>query len=134
MKMSRSKKRIFRKKTAALLVMRLLLSATAMAVDPNAPPPPRLSQITELRARQESEENSVQRIIAPPMVLQVQQVCTPAEQARQRIKQVGSKEEKQAGSVNVEAGHGEVKVESNEGTIENNVTVQVVNNNDRQCL
>lgn len=130
----RPRKRLLKKRTMVILVMRLLLSAAAMAVDPNAPPPPKLSQITEMRARQESEENSVQRIIAPPMVLQTQQICTPAEQARQRLRDMGASEEKTPGSVTVEAGHGEVTIESNEGDINNSVNIQVVNENERNCL
>lgn len=131
--MKRNRKKRMKKKTAAGIIVSLLLSASAMAVDPNAPPPPMLHTITELRMKQEQEENSVIRVIQQPVMLQTEQVCSPVEQARQRIREVGRSEEKFAGTVTVEAGHGEVAIDNNSGTVNNDVNVQVVNPNERLC-
>ena len=112
----------------------LLISSTALAVEPNPQNPELMNAISQMREKQEAEEGNVQRIIQQPVMLQTMQVCSPAEQARQRIKDVGTEEEKQIGTVTVEAGHGEVNVTDNHGEINNSVNVQVVNQNERSCL
>ncbi|MBI2980701.1 MAG: hypothetical protein HYY44_00030 [Deltaproteobacteria bacterium] len=131
--MKKISKQTRRRKTAILVLMRLLLSAAALAVEPNPHDPELLNAVSNMRQKQENEEGSVVRVIQQPVVLQTQQVCNPVEQARQRIRELGDGQNKVSGSVTVEAGHGEVNVESNEGTINSAINVQVVNPNERLC-
>ncbi len=121
-------------KAAVLLVMRLLLSATAFAVEPSNQDGSFLHVITNMRNKQESEENSVVRVIQQPVSIRQEQVCSSSEQARQRLKDLGALQKQAAGTVNVEAGHGDVKIDGNSGQINNSVNVQVVNQNDRKCF
>ena len=129
--MKRKQPRRNRRKIGLILAMRILLSATALAVEPGNGDPALLNAIHEMRMKQQAEENnSVVRVIQQPMRAQN---CSPVEQARQRIRDMGAKEGKAVGQVNVEAGHGEVKIDGNSGTVNNAVNVQVVNPNDRTC-
>ena len=116
-----------------LIIARLLLSATALAVEPGVGDPALLDAIHQLRVKQAEEEGSVIRVIQQPVMLQTQQVCSPAEQVRQRMRDLGAVKERTVGDVTVEAGHGEVTVDGNSGTIDNSVNVQVVNPNERIC-
>ncbi len=133
MKKNRPKKKGLGKKAVAFVIMRVLLSATAFAVDPHAPPPPKLEQMTEMRAKQEQEENSVTRVIQQPMMLQTQQVCTPVEQTRQRIRDLA--DNKETKSVNVEGSFGDNTIESSSGaTVNQIVELAMPGNNERNCL
>ncbi len=127
-----SKRKKILKKVSALILIRLLLSATAMAVDPPHHDDQTLQTLHEMRMRQEGEENSVVRMIQQPVAIQTN-ICSPVEQARQRIRELKS-QQKIAGDVVVEAGHGEVAVDGNNGTVNNSVNVQVVDTNDRKCF
>ncbi|QQR79609.1 MAG: hypothetical protein IPJ69_09650 [Deltaproteobacteria bacterium] len=120
-------------KTLLSLISLILLSSTLLAVEPDLHDPQMLQAITNMRQRQEGEEGSTVRVIQQPIVTRVEQGCTLSEQARQRIRDLGS-EKHTIGNVNVEAGHGEVTIDGNSGTINNSVNVQVVNNNDRKCF
>ncbi len=120
------------KRTALLLVVRLLLSTSALAVDPPHQDEEILNTLHQMRLRQEEEENVV-RVIQQPVVTQVRQVCSPVEQARQRLRDLAASKTRNIGDVTIEAGHGEVTVDGNSGTIDNSVNVQVVNPNDRFC-
>lgn len=113
--------------------MKLLLAASALALEPNPHNPELQNAVSNMRQRQEVEEGSVVRVIQQPVMLQTQMVCSPVEQARQRMREIDDEQNRIAGSVNVEAGHGEVNVESNEGTINSAINVQVVNPNERLC-
>lgn len=117
-----------------MLMAHLLVSAAALAAEPNPHDPALADAVSQMRQRQEQEEGSVIRVIQQPVMLQTSQVCSPVEQARQRIKDVGGKEGKAIGTVSVEAGHGEVAIDGNSGTVDNSVSVQVVNPNERSCL
>lgn len=132
MKKSPLKKRRSSRRVAILAVMRVLLSATAFAVEPPHHDQQILETLTQMRMRQEQEENVV-RIIQQPVVIS-QDACSPSEQARQRIRDLGGKDGKQFGTVSVEAGHGDVSIDGNSGEINNSVSVQVVAPNDRKCF
>lgn len=133
MKKLKNKRRNSGKKMVVLLIARLLLSATALAMEPNPHEEELLNAIHEMRVKQEGEEGSVQRVIQQPVMLQTQMVCSPVEQARQRMRDLAAVKEKTVGDVTVNAGHGEVTIDGNSGTIENNVNVQVMNPNERIC-
>ncbi len=122
---------------AVSLLMRLLVSATALAVEPNPQTPELREGLTQMRQRQQAEEGgTVVRMIQQPLVVQTDQACSPAERARQRIRDLGGSQTKVSGSVNVEAGHGEVKVDDNHGSINNSVNVQInaPGGNERKCF
>lgn len=137
MKRKRAKKAGRRwKLKAATLVMRLLVSATALAVEPNPRTPAPREALTQMRQRQQAEESgTVVRMIQQPVVVRTDQICSPSEQARQRIRDLGGSQTKVSGSVSVEAGHGEIKVDDNHGSINNSVNVQInAPGNDRKCF
>lgn len=133
MKDKRNKRRRQSKKTALFLVIRLLLSASAFAVELDPHDAEMLNAIHEMRTKQENEENTV-RVIQQPITVTTQQGCSPSELARQRIRDLGAKEGTKVGNVTVEAGHGEVTVKDNHGQIDNSVNVQMVNPDERRCL
>lgn len=121
------------KKIVALLIIRLLLSASTLAVQPPGKEPIVLEALQNIRSKQESEEN-VYRVIQQPLPMQGGTLCSPDEMARQRLREVGNAAEQGDGVVNVEAGHGEINVESNEGNIDSNVNIQILNQNERKCF
>lgn len=126
-----------RKLMAVSLVIRLLLSATALAAEPNPQTPELKEALTQMRQRQQAEEGgTVVRMIQQPVTVQTDQACSLSERVRQRIRDLGGSETKVSGSVNVEAGHGEVKVDDNHGSINNSVNVQIntPGGNDRKCF
>ena len=118
-----------KKRAAVFLAIKLLLSATAFANNG-----PSAETIARMRNKQEGEENSVVRVVQQPVVVHQDFVCSPVEMARQRIRDLGGKDSREIGSINLEAGHGEVDVEDNHGEINNSVNVQVVAPNDRKCF
>ena len=132
MKKTRIKKGSSKKKTAVMLMMRLFLSATALASDIAPPSEADLQTIVQMRMKQESEENNVVRMIQQPLAISGQG-CSTSEQSRQRLRDVGRKEGF-AGSVSVNAGHGDVKIDGNSGQINNSVNVQINAPNDRKCF
>ena len=93
-----------------------------------------LNALTNMRLKQEREENNVVRVIQQPSTVRTEQVCSPVEQARQRMRDLGTSKEQVAGTVKVEAGHGDVKIDNNQGQVNNSVNVQVVNPNEKSCL
>lgn len=121
------------KKTLALLIIQLLLSVSTMASEAKSSDPMILERITNMRTRQEAEENNVYRVIQQPITVR-QDVCTPVEQARQRIRDLNGPDGEKIGTINVEAGHGEVTIDHNSGEINNSVNVQAVAPNDRKCF
>lgn len=122
---------------AASLLMRLLVSATALALEPNPQTPEIKESLTQMRQKQQAEEGgTVVRVVQQPVAVQTDFACSPSEVARQRIRDLGGSQTKVSGSVNVEAGHREVKVQDNHGSINNSVNVQInaPGGNDRKCL
>ena len=91
--------------------------------------------LSQMRLKQQDEENStVVRVIQQPMVVQTAD-CSPSELVRQRLRDLGGSQTRVAGSINVEAGHGEVRVDDNHGSINNSVNVQVnAPGGDRKCF
>ncbi|MBI2066690.1 MAG: hypothetical protein HYW02_06425 [Deltaproteobacteria bacterium] len=116
-----------------VIVIKMLLAATAIALDPNPKDPVLLNNLHEARVKQEDHENVV-RVIQQPIQMMQGNLCQPIEMARQRIRDLGSSKKWGDGTINVEAGHGEINVESNAGTINNSVNVQMVTQNDRRCF
>ncbi len=134
-KKSFAKSKKLSKKTLSLLIMRCLISATALAMEPNPHDPTLAGAINQMRQRQEAEENSVIRVIQQPVMLQTMQVCSPAEQARQRLRNLD--ESKQGLTVNVEGSFGDVSVDNNsDGTTINQVVQPIMPGvtNERSCL
>ena len=121
-------------KRLSLLLLTLLLPASVFAVDPPNQDGSLLQVISNMRNKQEGEENSVVRVVQQPVSIRQEQVCSPSEQARQRMRDLGAIRKETIGTVNVEAGHGDVKIDGNSGQINNSVNVQVVNPNERKCL
>lgn len=112
----------------------LLISSAALAVEPNPHEDELLEAIHQTRMRQEEEENAV-RVIQQPVTVVNDVACSPVEQARQRIRDLGAKDGTKIGNVTVEAGHGEVTVNDNHGEINNSVNVQVnTPNENRKCF
>ncbi|MBI1908555.1 MAG: hypothetical protein HYS22_00060 [Deltaproteobacteria bacterium] len=117
-----------------LVSLELCLVSTAMAAQQTEQGPSLAAVINDMRMKQQAEErNSVVRVIQPMMTPQ-RDVCSPIQQARQRLRDLATKDKKSVGNLNVEAGHGEVKVDGNSGTVNNSVNVQVVNPNEKNCL
>src|SRR3989338_10484901 len=116
-----------------LVASSVLISSTVLAVEPNPNDEATLDAIHQMRVRQESEENVV-RVIQQPVTVVNQTACSPAEMARQRLRDLGAKEKTKIGDITVEAGHGEVAVTDNHGQIDNSVNVQMnTPNEDRKC-
>lgn len=117
-----------------ILAVRILLSASALAAEPNPHEAELLEAIHQTRMRQEEEENAV-RVIQQPVTVVNDVACSPVEQARQRIRDLGAKDGTKIGDVTVEAGHGEVTVNDNHGDINNSVNVQInTPNENRKCF
>ncbi|MDO8461375.1 MAG: hypothetical protein Q7S98_00790 [Deltaproteobacteria bacterium] len=115
------------------LAVPVLLAATAMAAETpaNGPAPDALHQ---MRMKQQDEERgSVVRVIQPGMVPQ-ESVCSPTQMTRQRLNRLGNNNKDKSGTVNVEAGHGDVQIDGNTGQVNNSVNVQIVNPNEKNCL
>ena len=90
--------------------------------------------INEMRLRAEDEEGAV-RVIMQPLTVQAVSYCTPAEQARQRVRDLRGTKEPLIGDVTVEAGHGDITIEDNSGTIDTSVNVQLLNpGHERKCF
>ena len=120
-------------KSFFFLIAPLFVSAAALAVDPNAPPPPMLNTITEMRVKQEQEENNVMRMIQQPIRI-TNEGCSLSELSRQRMRDLDASTGEAIGTVTVEAGHQDVTIDNNQGEINNSVNVQVVNPDDRKCF
>lgn len=131
MRNKKLKRQVRGKRAALILVVRLLLSTTAMAGATSSGPDS--GTLAQMRIKQEGEENSVVRVIQQPVTVN-QNPCTHAEMARQRIRDLGGKDEQKFGTISVEAGHEEVAIDNNSGRIDNSVNVEVVAPNDRKCF
>lgn len=113
-----------------LLLLFFLVSGSLLAADAGVNT---LERLIQVRMKQEQEENVVR--VIQPVALQMSDVCSPVQQARQRLENAGKKGEgEQIGDVKIEAGHKEVKIEGNSGTVNNSVNVEIVNPNDKRCL
>ncbi|MDO8462384.1 MAG: hypothetical protein Q7S98_05965 [Deltaproteobacteria bacterium] len=115
------------------LIFSVLYALPVFAVEPPGQEPIVLDAIHNMRMRQESEEN-VFRVIQTPMPMSQGPTCTPVDRVRDRIKDLPGNTNQFSGTVNVQAGHENVTVESNEGSINNSVNVQIVNPDDTNCL
>ena len=115
-----------------LLILLTLFPVAAQAVPPAGEGTSFLEVITNLRMKQQQEETAVR--VVQPVVLQQEDTCSPVQQIRQRIRDVGGKENRTTGNVNITAGHSDVTIDSNSGTVDNSVNVQIVNPNERRCL
>lgn len=119
--------------TLLTLLSLFVMSTSSQAVEPDLHDTDMLQAITNLRQKQENEENNPVRVIQQPITTRIISECTPSEQARQRLRDLGT-EHKRIGVVNIDAGHGEVRIDGNSGQINNSVNVEVVNANDRKCF
>ena len=115
------------------MIIHIFLSTTAFAVDPPHHDAKMLETLYQMRLKQEGEENVV-RVIQQPVTVQNDTVCSAAEQARQRIRDLGGGDGKKFGTISLEAGHGSVSIDGNSGEINNSVNVQVIAPNDRKCF
>lgn len=134
MKKLNRKKGRFALRASTVILLRLLVAASALAVEPPHQDPELLQALHDTRLKQEDEEGKVVRVIQQPVAVSNDVACSPAEMARQRLRDLGLKEGKNFGAVNVAAGHTEVKVDNNSGQVNNSVNVQVVAPNDRKCF
>lgn len=95
------------------------------------------SALNEMRLRAEGEEQRVFRIIQQPGANELPR-CSAIQQTRQRLRDIGDKESDHESlnydTFNVEVGHDDMTIQSNDGTINNNVNVEVVNPNAQRCL
>lgn len=123
-----------KKVSTVFTIFMFLTPFSLMAVEPDIHDPALLQAITQMRQKQEGEEGSSVRVIQQPVTMRTEQVCTLSERARQGIRDLGGSERKVSGSITVDAGHGDVKIDGNSGQINNSVNVQVVNPNDRKCF
>lgn len=110
-----------------------LVSFPAFAVEPPGQEPIILDAIHNMRMKQEQEEN-VYRVIQTPMPMNQSSTCNPVDRARDRLNGLSATDGAVSGSVNIQAGHENVTVESNEGTVNNSVNVQIVSPNEENCL
>lgn len=120
-------------KSPLLLIIFLgIAMATQLAAEEEEPD---LTQtINEMRLRAEDEEGAV-RVITQPLTVQEVSHCTPVEQVRQRIRDLRGTKDPLIGDVTVEAGHGDITIEDNSGTIDSSVNVQLINpGNERKCF
>ena len=70
------------------------------------------------------------------MNVQKEKRCTPVQQARQRIRDIeAASGNANSENVNITAGHGEINVADNHGTIDSDINVQIINQGEtRDCL
>jgi hypothetical protein len=120
-------------KSVILLLIVMVSSIAAEAANPPGKGPSLLEAVNHMRLRQEGEENNSIRVIQPAS-MQLEEACSPVQQSRQRIRDLVKAEGPSGGSVSVEAGHGEINVDNNSGTVNSSVNVQIVNPNERNCL
>jgi len=93
-----------------------------------------LENLRKMRMRQQQEEI----VIRETRFVQVdrQQHCTPAQQTRQRIRDADAASGKTSyENININAGHDEINVTGNNGTINSDVNVNIINQGrERECL
>ena len=105
------------------------MSTNVIAVDADTHDPAMLDAIHNMRMKQQDEENSARRVVQQITVEQ-RSFCTPEQKIQARLGQVGAKTGSSVGNINLNAGHKDVKVDGNKGSIDNSVNVQIVNPND----
>ncbi len=93
----------------------------------------------QMRVKQQEEEQSVVRIIAQPHTIKRVISCSEVQLTRQRLRDIGQESEKQEQKFNgikVELGHDNTRIRDNHGTINNNINMEVVQQNeaDDRCL
>lgn len=87
-----------------------------------------LDSIRRMRIKQQDEEHSVQARGFVNIQQQQQSVCTPVQQARQRIRDIEAKENNSTNqNVTINAGHEQLNITDNHGEINSNVDIQVIN-------
>ena len=93
-----------------------------------------LQNLRSMRMKQEQQEIVVreQKFVR----VEKETHCTPVQQTRQRLKNIGNGEK--PGSVtnlSVHAGHGEMNIDNNQGTINSDVNVQIIQEGkNKECL
>lgn len=91
-----------------------------------------LQNLHRMRIKQQDEE----MVIRAQIFKNVEQEshCTPVQQLRQRIRDIGTGKST-AEDITINAGHDELNVEDNHGTINSDVNVNIIKQGrDRDCL
>jgi hypothetical protein len=93
-----------------------------------------LDNLRKMRLKQQHEEIVIRETRF--VHLDKEHHCTPVQQTRQRIRDVEAASGKTAyENININAGHDELNVTDNHGTINSDVNVQVINQGSgRECL
>jgi hypothetical protein len=117
----------------SLTLIILLFTSLASAAEAPGREPIVLDAIYKMRMRQQDEEKVV-RIIQQPMVVEQLARCSLVERVRARLKEFMTSGTANQSNVNITAGHESVNIESNEGTINNSVNIQMVDSNANECL
>lgn len=90
--------------------------------------------LRRMRVKQQDEEGVVR--IQHFINQQTTEQCTSVQQSRQRIKDIeAASGETKEEDVNITAGHGELNVTSNSGTINSDINIQIIKQGEtKECL
>jgi len=130
-------------KTLLTIVGILLIGSAAFAqgqpaAEPTPEPEPDLAGvINQMRLKQQSEEQSVYRVIQTPVTHKQVLSCSEIQMARQRLRDIGNKNgenHRQYENVEVNMGNDNMTIEGNRGTVNNNINMQMVEGNEGRCL
>lgn len=93
-----------------------------------------LESLRKMRVKQQNEEGTLR--IQHFINQQTEQKCTPVQMARQRVKDIEeARNDNQTENVNITAGHGELNVTDNSGTVNSNINIQIVKQGEeKECL
>ncbi|MBI4211091.1 MAG: hypothetical protein HY540_00490 [Deltaproteobacteria bacterium] len=96
--------------------------------------PSKLETLRRLRVKQQQEEGTI-RVVSNVNVVK-QEICDPAQQARQRVRDLPERSEQaEQKNVTINAGHERLDVTDNHGTINSDVNIQVIQQaRERECL
>jgi predicted membrane protein len=93
-----------------------------------------LKNLRSMRMKQEQQEIVVreQKFVR----VENETHCTPVQQTRQRLKDIGNGERPASvTNLSIHAGHEEMNIDNNQGTINSDVNVQVIKEGDhKECL
>ncbi|MFH1653190.1 MAG: hypothetical protein ABIE74_03950 [Pseudomonadota bacterium] len=134
MKFKKLSKNIFLLSILAFIGMTSLVTFGAHAQTSDEEDHVMLDSLRKMRSRQQNEE---QRITVRKFVTQTtQKKCTPVQQARQRMREIERGNGTHNEEVTINAGHEELNVTDNHGTINSDINIQIIKQggDEDECL
>ncbi len=119
-----------------LLLLVIFAISTVVKADESDESNLLLNNLRKMRNKQQGEEQVI-RTRQFINYTETKYQCTPAQQVRQRIRNIegGSDEDETQQNVTINAGHENLDITDNHGTINSDVNIQVVNNGENmECL